>query len=149
MKTSSPSLFALPEPYASRLAELAPSVAFSMYRTNDHHFSWNGDGPDPRDSGLDPYDVDFYARAIVGGEILEGSASLGGSYFQDDEPIGDAHGYLNQKLDEAADELHSRVIRSGGDAALSIGVQIIAARDWLKKQSRIEYDAQRSEIAAR
>src|ERR1700721_1573741 len=88
-----------------------PDVVITVSRERDDNFSWDGDGPDPVNDGYYPYDVDVTARTIRNGEMIEGTASLGGSYYQDEEPIGEIHGYLPQKVDEAIEELDKELAR--------------------------------------
>lgn len=137
------SLTAIPEPFASRLRELAPSVSFTVSREIDLHDRWDGDGPDPRDDGFDAYDVDVTASAIVGGELIEGSASLGSSYFRPDEPTGELHGYLPQMLDEAAEELQ-QVLAWKGDP-LAHAAELNGARAWLKAEMHRRYEEHMNE----
>jgi len=80
-------------------------IAFTLCRTEDPSFRWDGDGPDPSKDGFLAYDVTVKARTIVEGEIMEACEYLGGSYYKHDEPLGDVHGYLPQMLEEAASKL--------------------------------------------
>src|SRR5690348_2884679 len=98
MKTQTAPIFA-------QLAEAAPAIAFSASRSIDSYYSWDGDGPDPRDEGFDPCNVDVQAFAILGGSVIEGHDYLGGCYYRHDEPMGDVHGYLLQMLQAATEEL--------------------------------------------
>lgn len=82
-----------------------PDVAITVTRELDPSFEWDGDGPDPTEDGFDAYDVDVVACCIRNGQLIEGRASLGGSYFQPEEPIGAVHGYLPQMVDEAVEEM--------------------------------------------
>ena len=90
-----------------------PDVAIIVSRESDGSFVWDGDGPDPTEEGYDAYDVDVVACTIHKGELIEGRASLGGSYYLPDEPLADVHGYLPQMVDEAVGEM---------DKALAAGV---------------------------
>ena len=82
-----------------------PDVAITVTRTLDEFCTWDGDGPDPVEEGFNPYDVDVVASTIHQGELIEGRASLGSSYDQEDEPTGDIHGYLPQMVDKAVEEM--------------------------------------------
>ncbi len=86
-----------------------PDIAITLSRSMDDNFRWDGDGPDPNEEGYYAYDVDVTAIAIRNGVVLEGRASLGGSYFQPDEPIGEVHGYLPQMVEEAVEELDEAI----------------------------------------
>lgn len=88
-----------------QLRQTRPDVAIVVTREVDSYFSWDGDGPDPRDEGYSPYDVDVKAVAVRKGKLVEGVASLGGSYFLPDEDTGEVHGYLPQLIEEAVREL--------------------------------------------
>lgn len=125
----------------AKLAAVAPSIAFTSSREVDEFNKWDGDGPDPEESGHVAYLVTVKASAIVAGEWHHGSSSLGSSYFLPDEPIGDVHGYLLQMLDEAAEEL----ARSVGDES-ELAEECVFARALLKVEMRNAYDAQRAEI---
>lgn len=89
-----------------RLKIERPEIAIVVKWEEDHDFEWDGDGEDPITDGYYPYNVDITASRIVNGELLEGTASLGGCYSKDggkDDPeIG---GYLNQLVDDAVAEL--------------------------------------------
>lgn len=105
------------EPIQPCIAELVvtrPDIAVSVTRSHDETFRWDGDGPDPEEEGFLPHDVDVTARCIRNGKMYEGTASLGGSYFQPEEFTGEIHGYLPQMLEEAVKDL---------DAALPRGVE--------------------------
>jgi hypothetical protein len=88
-----------------RLRVERPDVAIVVSRTIDMNFQWDGDGPDPAEDGLEPYDVEVAAITIRRGVVYEGTDHLGGSYFAHDEPIGEVHGYLKQMVLEALEEL--------------------------------------------
>lgn len=92
-------------PLLEKLKKIAPSIVFEVDHTRDPDFHWDGDGPDPADEGFDAYDVDFSAKTIVKGELLEGVAHLGGTYEKPDEIDPDVGGFLTQKLQEAAEDL--------------------------------------------
>jgi hypothetical protein len=126
--------------YLQTLKQIAPAIALSVSRTHDENFVWDGDGPDPVDDGYLPFDVDVKARSIVQGEILEGSQSLGGSYFAPDEPIGDCHGYLPQMLEEAIADLLKQPAIENQSAIWHQGRQ---AQDFLRRLMREQYEAQR------
>ena len=100
------------QPCIESLRLARPDVAITVSRSHDSYFSWNGDGPDPRDEGFDPYNVDVVASTIHNGVLIEGRSSLGGSYFREDEPIGEIHGYLPQMVEEAVEELDREVSRA-------------------------------------
>ncbi len=46
---------------------------------------------------------------IVQGEVIEGEASMGGSYYLESEPLGEVHGYLPQMVEEAIEELSTKL----------------------------------------
>jgi len=120
-----------------RLKRIAPNVVFQSSRDPDQTFRWDGDSPDPSEEGYLPYDVTVTARAIVRGELIEGNAYLGGSYYKPDEPIGSIHGYLPQMLQEAAAEL-LRITPA------SLGRQLKGAIGYLTDLMRREWQAQQS-----
>jgi hypothetical protein len=91
-----------------------PDVAITIERELDPYFSWDGDGPDPRDEGYSPYTVTVMAIAIRNGELLTGDDSLGGCYYRPNEPIDDVHGYLPQMVEEAVDELNAQIDLANG-----------------------------------
>lgn len=122
------------------LKRIAPSIAFSVTWEIDPYFRWDGDGPDPRGEGYEPHDVDVRARAIVGGEVVEGFASLGGVYEKLGEFDPDIHGYLLEMLDEAVDDLSKEV--SG-----RLLTEAKAARRYLKKAMHARYEAQQRRSA--
>lgn len=119
------------------LKKVAPSISFSVFYTIDHNFRWDGDGPDPVDEGFDAYDVDVYARTVVDGDILEGRASLGGTYEKPGTKDPDIGGYLPQMLEEAVDEL----LRHGGLPA-NIVKDGKAAQKFLKAYMKHSYAKQ-------
>ena len=88
-----------------KLKEIAPLVAVTTSRKRDEYYQWDGDGPDPSEDGYEVYDVTVEACAIVKGERAYGHHYLGGSYYQDDEPLGEIHGYLPQMVEEALVDL--------------------------------------------
>lgn len=127
----------------TKLAKLAPNISFSVEYTLDPHFQWDGDGPDPRDDGFEPFDVDVFARAIVAGETLEGRNSLGGCYEKPGEWEPDIGGYLPQMLDEAIDELALDRQRTFPKTfPKSIATQARAAKKYLSDYMHRSYVAQ-------
>lgn len=72
---------------------------------HDPYYSWDGDGPDPRDEGYYPNNVTVAAQAIVNGELVEGKSHLGGTYERPGERDSDIGGYFPQMLQEALEEL--------------------------------------------
>jgi hypothetical protein len=120
----------------AELRKLAPAVAFEAKVTLDPDFVWDGDGPEPDD--MLACDVDISARAIVGGVMLEGSASMGGHYVydEDDEP-GDLNGYLPQMLREAAGALLRQLPSTN-----PIRLELVVVDEFLKTEMRRRYDEQ-------
>lgn len=86
-----------------------PDVAIHVSRLYDPSCQWDGDGPDPEEDGFSPYDVSVTVYAIRAGRLYEAEATLGGSYFRDDEEIGEIHGYYPQMLEEALEELDEQL----------------------------------------
>lgn len=117
------------------IALYAPSVAISIKRTLDDSYVWDGTGPDPVNYGLDPYDVDVVATTIVCGKYISGTASLGGSYYDSDEPIGDIHGYLQQMLLEALRELLDKAKRDNTQW-IRLHAEITSAIDFINSACR-------------
>lgn len=121
-------------PYLEELKTIAPSIVFRVSRSIDRDARWDGTGPDPEEEGYVAYSVDVSAQCIVRGELIEGNAYLGCSYYKPDEPTGDAHGYLPQMLEEAATELPDSEDKT-------------KALAFLKSLMRRLYDEQRTKIA--
>ena len=133
-----------PQAIFAKLKKVAPNIAFSVERTSDPNFVWDGDGPDPAEEGYVAYDVDVYARAIVDGEVVEGQDSLGGVYDLPDELDPDVNGYLPQMLEEATVELMGRLrvqvndqLQAQGAAALKYLKDVLHARS--EEQRKEEY----------
>ena len=93
-------------PLCQQLKAIAPSVVFQVKHTKDPNCIWDGDKSfDPDEEGFEAYDVDVKANAIVAGEFVTGTASLGGTWEKPDEIDPYIGGYLPQMLQEAAEEL--------------------------------------------
>ena len=88
-----------------RLKIIAPLIAFSVSRTKDDTFKWDGSAPDPEDLGYSAYTIDVFARTIANGVLVEGRSSLSGSYFKPDEEPRNIHGYLSSMLLDASEDL--------------------------------------------
>ena|SRR5688572_16656156 len=130
------------EQIMERLREIAPNVAFSVSRESDPYFSWDGEGPDPRDEGFEPCNVTVTAKAIVNGRTVEGHDYLGGSYFKPDEKCGDVHGYLPQMLLEASEDLRLQSpIEHGSPLDMALGHVAI----FLNAEMRNRYNEQMAE----
>lgn len=125
--------------YVDKLKEIAPSVAIVISREPDPSCRWDGDGPDPEESGYSAYDVDVDARIIMKGELVARTASLGSCYYQPDEPIGDVYGYLPQMLEEVLTALRILTI------PLSVVAEIDAAVAYLQRTMQETYEVQRAE----
>jgi hypothetical protein len=128
-----------PSKIFAKLRSIAPSILFQVKWEEDRYFRWDGDGPDPRERGYDPHDVDVSATAIVKGQEVQGEASLGGVYDKPDKKDPDIHGYLPQMLEEAASKLSDSL--PGGSGRLIDEVQ--AACEYLKRVLKLRYQAQR------
>lgn len=109
-----------PEKMIMGLKKVAPNIAITTEWEEDPHFVWDGDGPDPAEDGFIAHNVDVFARAIVGGETVEGRASLGGTYARSGEQDPDVSGYFAQMvaeaLDELADEADGQIKKQAQDA---------------------------------
>lgn len=119
-----------------KLATVAPSISFSVYREVDEFNTWDGDGPDPAEEGYEAFNVTASAKAVLNGEIVEGKAHLGGSYYLPSEPIGEVHGYLWQMLEEAAQELEEKL------PPRTVHGECVAAQRLLCDEMRRNYEAQ-------
>lgn len=124
--------------YIEKLKEVAPGLAVITRKTHDQYFRWDGDGEDPEKNGYLPYDVDVEVAAIHKGEFMTGRASLGGSYYKPNEPVGEIHGYLPQMLEEACEDLMKQA------EANHNGVWLAAneAHKYMKQVLRDEYSKQ-------
>lgn len=124
------------------LNQIAPAIAFDVKFQPDPSFRWDGDGPDPRDDGYEPYDVAVSARTVVGGELREGIEWMGGHYEKpkDARPgrTTDLGGYLPQMLEEAVADLTKQ-----GRMPASVGMQANKARKYLKEVMRVRYEEQK------
>ncbi len=123
-----------------RLAEIAPSIAFSQFREEDDSIPWDGDSPDPAEEGYRAYTVTVRAVAIEDGQQKEGNAYLGSCYFKDEEPIDDNGGYLPQMIEEAAADLLDDINDNPGNAA--IVAQIEAAIGFINEEMSNRYAEQ-------
>jgi hypothetical protein len=133
----------------AELKKLAPSVIFSTSKSHDGDEVWDGDPDcDPAGEGMEAFNIDTTARTILGGEEIEEAAYLGGCWMDYDEPIGDMHGYLPQKLEEAAeglrDQLAAKQVVSRhllDRQSVTIG-ELDRVLEFLKAEMRVRYDEQ-------
>lgn len=123
-----------PEKIFHELKRIAPSIVFSVSRTEDEDSKWDGDGPDPAEEGFVAYNVEVTAMAIVKGEEIEGVTYLGGSYDKPGEQDPDIHGYLPQMLDDALDDMV-------GTLSGLLLRQAKAAKKYLRDAMKRRYDA--------
>lgn len=132
-----------------RLAAVAPQIAIETIWQYDHDEPWEGDwtkGEDQADWQC--WQSEVRASAICAGQLIEGSAHLGGTW----EKYGDCpsrtnpdiSGYLPQMIDEALDELKLQCPKAGNTSR-----QITKAISLLKTEMRERYEAQRKEMACR
>ncbi len=141
------------DPIFEKLKEAAPSITFSVSREHDEdHRICDQCERDAEEAGFLPYNVDFRARCVAQGELIEQMDSLGGSWYDPEEPIGDAHGYLVQKLHEACKGLQKQLLNlyrpSSGLARQQIAGLVFennCAMEILEKQLHLNYQAQRKE----
>jgi len=124
------------------LRRLAPSVWFNATHTPDPYFSWDGDGPDPREEGYDPCTVVITAATIRIGGITQGESSLSGYYTKPGKSTDDLDGYLPQMLDEATVELQNRIPESS-----PIYSELKAVGAFLAQEMRDRYESQSNPIA--
>ncbi len=126
----------------SRLANVAPHIQFATSREEDRSFKWDGDGPDPRKRGYIPFDITVSASMVVQGELVEGTSHLGGSYYRPTQAIGDIHGYLPQKIDEALADLRRKIAHLPGPLPSHLR-EIDEAMEFIKQEMAARYAAQR------
>src|SRR5262245_45607761 len=137
-----------PNAILKKLEKIAPDIDFVVNWEEDAHFVWDGDGPDPRDEGYIPHDVDVIARVVLGGEEKKGTQSLGGVYDKPGEEAPDIHGYLPQMLDEAITDLVENGIVAGPrewtprQDVREIVRQAKAAGEYLDEVMHVRYEAQ-------
>lgn len=132
-----------PEAIFAELRKIAPNIAFSVRHEEDPNYRWDGDGPDPAEEGYVAYGVDVTARAIIDGEIREGSASLGGTYNKPDEIDPDISGYLPQMLEEALEELRRQPRTTAYHLHGSLHDEADAAKKYLRGVMRLRHEEQR------
>ena len=119
-----------------QLSARFPSIAFSASRQIDDYYRWDGDGDAPED--MSAYDVTVSASAVICGNLTTCETHVGGSYYEDNEPIGDIHGYLPQMAEESVSQLADKA----KDCAPFIRAEALSASKWLKGEIRRRYDEQ-------
>ena len=123
--------------YQLKLRELAPSVVFDVAWSHDEDARW------PKDCGergdYIPYNTEVTARAIVGGEEVEGRACMGGTWEIPGKMDPEIGGYLPQMLEEAASEL---ITQKG--IPLKIKIELRAVIGFLKTLMRQRWQEQQS-----
>lgn len=90
--------------------KLHPSVAITVNQHLDQLYKWDGYGPDPEKDGYRPYFIVVKAMMIHDGKLLTGKDSIGGSYYRDNEPIGEANGYLHDLVYMALTDLKLKLL---------------------------------------
>lgn len=131
----------LPPKLKNDLAKVAPNLAFKVEWEIDEYFRWDGNGPDPVKRGYHPHDVDVTVMTIVGGVLVSGTDSLGGTYEKIDKVDMEIHGYLNQMLCGALEDLkvaHASALHviPGRSDEIDAAIKIV------KTRSQLEYDKQ-------
>lgn len=91
-----------------------PDIVIEVTRIADHDTRWDGD--DPIGDEFDCFDHEVTAYTIRNGVRIEGTATLGGSWYDLDDHdahnqacIAEISGYLPQMIDEAIDELDAQL----------------------------------------
>lgn len=92
-----------------------PDVVITVTREEDPYGVWDGDEPLP-DGHYVCYDHDVTAAVIRDGCLIEGTASMGGSWYdvtdmdEDNQAcLREISGYLPQMIDEALDALDAQL----------------------------------------
>jgi hypothetical protein len=121
-----------------QLVKLAPSIEFSVAWSEDNDLGslWDSEWGERGDK--EPYTADVFARAIVQGKMLEGTASLGGCWETPGDFDEDINGYLPQMLEEATCDLLSAMADHGGDGAISM--QVLEVLTFLKKEMKDRWE---------
>jgi len=92
------------------LKQKRPEVSVRVTWEIDPYYEWDGDGELLED--MIAHNVDVKALTIINGVLLEGVASLGGCYSNEDgshDP--EIHGYFPQLLEEALEDLDSQIAK--------------------------------------
>jgi len=121
------------------LKEICPNICVTVDREEDHYYSWDGDGNDPRDDGFQPYDVSVKATAIYKGNAISGVANMGGHYQKPDEFELDLGGYLPQMIEEALEELQEQTHGK---------IDASKALSFIKNELHERYESQRANVRA-
>jgi DNA-binding NarL/FixJ family response regulator len=82
------------------------AITITISRDEDENFVW---ADAYTEEGYVSYDITVTACKIVNGTLISGEAYLGGAYYKPEEEIGEMHGYLPQKIDEALGELEKKI----------------------------------------
>lgn len=115
------------------LAGVMPNVAFAFEVLPDPDGEWDGDAPDPRDVGMVALIVDVKAGAIINGQLVETTQSIGNCYaYPGEGPEAVAGDYLPQLMEAALAELsfHPWVNQE----------QVSKGREWLLAFMRKRYE---------
>lgn len=86
----------------------ARDIAIEVTRKLDHDQSWDGDAPHPG-RNYSAYVITVTAYQIINGRLYSGSDYLGSSWYRENEPIADIHGYYPQMREEAFAELNKAI----------------------------------------
>lgn len=92
------------------IKKLAPDVNIRTVWTEDPHYRWDGDGPDPVEEGYVAHDVSVIAEIeLANGTVVVGDNHLGGSYEKPgvEDPL--VHGYYYDMLSSALRELYEQL----------------------------------------
>lgn len=128
----------------TELKRLAPNVCFGTSKSLDDMTTWDGEPENNPSDTMSPYNIDVYAKTIIGGVEVEGTSSMGGTWMEPDEEIGDIGGYLPQMLEDAAANLKMEIGDQAGVSSYRIRItdQLDAVIAFLKNEMRMRYDAQ-------
>ncbi len=98
-----------PKGIISGIGRVAPDVEISINWQEDPYFEWDGEGPDPRNSGYIPYYVTVRAEILTEEDIIIfGEDHLSGVYAKEYEQADDIHGYFTGMVFEALGELYKK-----------------------------------------
>ncbi len=128
-----------PKGIISGIGRVAPDIDIYVDWVEDPYFEWDGDGPDPKESGYLPHDVTVRAEIRADDRVLMGEDHLGSTYAKEYEQDPDIQGYFTGMLDQALEELYKQAARSRSKPS---------RKSWDPREESSEYHQYLQQIAA-